>query len=157
MQLIRYLNLTSYKTNSIAKKIVKSNFFQMQEFNIDWNRILKNDPLKCAQSLICQILAGAEEDNKDVIPIIHFLKYVLSSFIRHFKKYAMLIINHDIFFKNYRYAIDIGAPEEIEIAYQRGQNATGFSEKCYKSYPYCPYAARTMLKILHIYSYIFGD
>lgn len=48
----------------------------MKEFDIDWNRILKNDPLKCAQSLICQIVAGAEQDNKDVFPLIHLLEYV---------------------------------------------------------------------------------
>lgn len=51
----------------------------MKEFNIDWNRILKNDPLECAQSLICQITAGAEQDNKDAIPIIYLLEYVLIS------------------------------------------------------------------------------
>lgn len=53
---------------------------KQQEFNIDWNRILKNDPLKCAQSLICQICAGAERDNKDVTPIIHLLEYVFNIF-----------------------------------------------------------------------------
>lgn len=50
--------------------------FHSKEFTIDWNRILKNDPLKCAQSLICQIVAGAEQDNKDVLPMVHLLEYV---------------------------------------------------------------------------------
>lgn len=53
--------------------------------------------------------------------------------------------------------MNVGAPKEIEKAYLRGRNLIGVSEKCYINYPYCPYAARTMLKILHIYSYIFGD
>lgn len=60
-------------------------------------------------------------------------------------------------FENFRYAIDNGAPKDIETAYFLGKNSTGFSEKCFKNYQYCPYAARTMLKILHMYSYIFGD
>lgn len=68
-----------------------------------------------------------------------------------------MLLNSLIILHLHRYAIDIGAPEEIEMAYLRGKNLTGSSEKCYPSYPYCPYAAQTMLKILHIYSYIFGD
>lgn len=32
---------------------------------IDWNRIQNNDPLNCAMSLICQIVAGAENNNNE--------------------------------------------------------------------------------------------
>lgn len=39
--------------------------FKVDKFDIDWDRILRNDPMKCAQSLICQIFGGAEEDNED--------------------------------------------------------------------------------------------
>lgn len=79
------------------------------------------------------------------LPRVRKLAYSLRSTISHF---------NFIFF---RYAIDNGAPNDIEVAYLRGKNATGFSEKCFNNYQYCPYAARTMLKVLHIYSYIFGD
>lgn len=60
-------------------------------------------------------------------------------------------------FEHFRYAIDNDAPKDIELAYFRGKNLTGSPEKCFQNYQYCPYAARTMLKILHMYSYIFGD
>lgn len=54
--------------------------FELKEFNIDWNRIMKKDPLKCAQSLICQIVAGAELDNKDIFPIKHLIEYANEHF-----------------------------------------------------------------------------
>lgn len=53
--------------------------------------------------------------------------------------------------------MNVGVPNKIEVAYKNGMKFTGFPEKCYKNYTYCPYTARTMLKILNIYSYIFGD
>lgn len=57
---------------------------------------------------------------------------------------------------HFRYAIKAGAPKEIELAHNHGKNSTKSFELCYKHYPYCPYSARTMLKILRLYSYIFG-
>lgn len=50
----------------------------------------------------------------------------------------------------------IGVPKEIELAHTYGKNAINSYEMCYSSYPYCPYSANIMLKILKIYSYIFG-
>lgn len=49
----------------------------------------------------------------------------------------------------------VDVPKEIETAYTHGEKSTKTHEKCYKYYPYCPYSARTMLKVLEIYSYIF--
>lgn len=46
--------------------------FKVDKFDIDWKRIISNDPLGCAQLLICQVVAGAEKDNEDAI-IIHAL------------------------------------------------------------------------------------
>lgn len=46
----------------------------MEDVKIDWERILNSDPLKCAQSLICQIVAGAEKDNKEVFILNQFLE-----------------------------------------------------------------------------------
>lgn len=42
---------------------------KVERFDIDWDRILKNDPLKCAQSLICQVIAGAEKNNEEAVII----------------------------------------------------------------------------------------
>lgn len=46
-------------------------------------------------------------------------------------------------------------PIEIQLAYTYGQKSMETHEKCYKHYPYCPYSARMMLKVLEIYSYLF--
>ncbi|XP_055302774.1 uncharacterized protein LOC129568642 isoform X2 [Sitodiplosis mosellana] len=102
----------------------------VERFEIDWDRILKHDaPFKCAQSLICQITAGTEKDNEDALIISHLLEYAMTGG---------------------------GVPEEIELAHSRGKQSEKSFERCYKHYPYCPYSARTMLKVLQIYSYIFG-
>lgn len=37
----------------------------MEDIEIDWNRIQDSDPLNCAMSLICQIVAGAENNNSE--------------------------------------------------------------------------------------------
>lgn len=46
-------------------------------------------------------------------------------------------------------------PKEIKLAHNRGKSEKSF-EACYKFYSYCPYSARTMLRVLQIYTYIFG-
>lgn len=51
----------------------------------------------------------------------------------------------------------IDVPNEIETAYLHGINSTQSFEKCYKKFPYCPYSARIMLKLLQLYSYVFGE
>lgn len=50
--------------------------FQIKDFKINWDQILNNDPLKCAQSLICQVVAGAEQENEDAIIIKNLVEYV---------------------------------------------------------------------------------
>lgn len=47
-------------------------------------------------------------------------------------------------------------PKEIELAHNRGKQSEKSFERCYKFYKYCPYSAHTMLKLLQIYTYIFG-
>lgn len=49
---------------------------KVNKFAIDWEQILKRDPLKCAQSLICQIVAGAENNNQEAIIINELVRYV---------------------------------------------------------------------------------
>lgn len=48
--------------------------FKVINFHIDWEQILKKDPLKCAQSLICQVVAGAEPKNQDAIIINELMR-----------------------------------------------------------------------------------
>lgn len=50
----------------------------------------------------------------------------------------------------------LGVPKEIEMAYSRGNKSKKSFEQCYKYYQFCPYSARTMFKLLKIYSFIFG-
>lgn len=47
--------------------------FKIEKFEIDWERILKKDPLECAQSLICQIVSGTENQDEDAI----IMKYLI--------------------------------------------------------------------------------
>lgn len=79
-QVFRFSFVTPFFYTRKKYCLVEHFSFKIKEFNIDWGRILKNDPLRCAQSLICQISAGAEKDNKDVIPIVHLLEYVFNTF-----------------------------------------------------------------------------
>lgn len=55
--------------------------FKVEKFDIDWDRILKNDPLGCAQLLICQVVAGAEKENEEAIIIHTLLEYVRTTTI----------------------------------------------------------------------------
>lgn len=56
-----------------------------------------------------------------------------------------------------RYGIKNGAPQKIQNAYEFGLKSDNYSEKCLKKYSMCPYTAKTMLKILAVYSYLFGS
>lgn len=50
----------------------------------------------------------------------------------------------------------VDTPQEIETAYNHGKSAMNSDEMCYKHYSYCPYSARTMLKILQYHAFLFG-
>lgn len=50
--------------------------YQLENFVIDWDRIISNDQLSCARSLICQITAGAERDNQEAKLIEALVQYV---------------------------------------------------------------------------------
>lgn len=62
-------------------------------------------------------------------------------------------INIGDYLRVFRYGLANGAPKAIENAYSLGLSAHKNYEKCYKQYPYCPYSAKTMLKLLQLYSY----
>jgi len=55
---------------------VGQNFTQLEqafEHKIDWDKILKSDPLGCALSLICQLAAGAERKDDEANKIYEFI------------------------------------------------------------------------------------
>lgn len=43
------------------------------EQKIDWEKILKRDPFKCALSLVCQLSAGADKKSEEANGIYEFI------------------------------------------------------------------------------------
>ncbi|KAH8378319.1 hypothetical protein KR093_010728, partial [Drosophila rubida] len=90
---------------------------------IDWKRILARDPFECLQSLICQLMSGAEAHSSEAELLMDFLESSLEM-----------------------------APAKIGRAFSRGLALRGRSERCYDEYPFCLYSAKTMLRILSWFS-----
>ncbi|KAH8376166.1 hypothetical protein KR200_006668, partial [Drosophila serrata] len=90
---------------------------------IDWKRILSRDPFECLQSLICQLMSGAEAK----VPEAELLMDYLESSIEM-------------------------APIKIGRAFSRGLALRGSTELCFNEYPFCLYSAKTMLRILRWFS-----
>lgn len=86
---------------------------------VDWKRILSRDPFECLQSLVCQLLSGAEKNSAEAVLICDFLEENISV-----------------------------APAKIGRAFSRGLAYRGQTERCYDEYPFCWYSAKTMLKML---------
>lgn len=47
---------------------------KLDDIEVNWNRVLQNDPLNCALLLICEISAGAEDHNKEAHNIFAFVQ-----------------------------------------------------------------------------------
>ncbi|XP_037813459.1 uncharacterized protein LOC119604726 [Lucilia sericata] len=90
---------------------------------IDWKRILSRDPFECLQSLVCQLLSGAEKNSHEALMMCDFLEENISV-----------------------------APAKIGRAFSRGLAYRGRTERCYEEYPFCWYSAKTMLKMLKWFS-----
>ncbi|KAM8716031.1 hypothetical protein ACLKA7_002988 [Drosophila subpalustris] len=90
---------------------------------IDWKRILARDPFECLQSLICQLMSGAEAHSNEAELLMNFLESSLEM-----------------------------APAKIGRAFSRGLALRGSTERCYDEYPFCLYSAKTMLRILRWFS-----
>ncbi|XP_017056387.1 uncharacterized protein LOC108098166 [Drosophila ficusphila] len=90
---------------------------------IDWKRILSRDPFECLQSLICQLMSGAEAK----VPEAELLMDYLESSVEM-------------------------APVKIGRAFSRGLALRGSTELCFNEYPFCLYSAKTMLRILRWFS-----
>ncbi|KAH8403238.1 hypothetical protein KR222_008687, partial [Zaprionus bogoriensis] len=90
---------------------------------IDWKRILARDPFECLQSLICQLMAGAEAHCPEAELLMDFLESSLEM-----------------------------APVKIGRAFSRGLALRGNSDRCYNEYPFCLYSAKAMLRILRWFS-----
>ncbi|XP_065090786.1 uncharacterized protein LOC135711751 isoform X2 [Ochlerotatus camptorhynchus] len=104
------------------------------EKQIDWNGMLKRDPLKCSLSLICQLAAGAELKNDAANAIFEFIHYSVENS------------------KN--------VPKKIVHSFERGLGFNKFNEtdfeNCYPHYPLCIYSVKTMMKLLDLHTKIFG-
>ncbi|XP_058830249.1 uncharacterized protein LOC131689287 isoform X1 [Topomyia yanbarensis] len=132
MKLSKPLFMASGKreTTTINRTSVLNNFEQ----KIDWNSILKRDPLKCSLSLICQLAAGAEPKNTAANAIYEFIFYSIEN-------------NKNV-------------PKRIEQSFSRGLSFNKFngtdSKNCFAHYPLCFYSANTMMKLLDLHAKIFG-
>ncbi|XP_037033903.1 uncharacterized protein LOC119072732 [Bradysia coprophila] len=112
----RDLNAVSYEMDTI------------ENFDVNWPKILEFDPLKCALSLICELTSGAEKENPEASNIKAVVQY---SIVR-------------------------GAPDEVDKAYQFGARNPNLFSKCREEYPFCPYSAKVMLKLLDLHNTVFG-
>ncbi|XP_030383845.1 uncharacterized protein LOC115631274 [Scaptodrosophila lebanonensis] len=90
---------------------------------IDWKRILSRDPFECLQSLICQLMSGAEAASQEAELLMDFLESSVEM-----------------------------APAKIGRAFSRGLALRGSTDRCYDEYPFCLYSAKTMLRILRWFS-----
>ncbi|XP_022228620.2 uncharacterized protein LOC111078315 [Drosophila obscura] len=90
---------------------------------IDWKRILSRDPFECLQSLICQLMSGAEAAAPEAELLMDYLESSLEL-----------------------------APAKIGRAFSRGLALRGSTDRCYNEYPFCLYSAKTMLRILRWFS-----
>jgi len=90
---------------------------------IDWKRILARDPFECLQSLICQLMSGAEAHSNEAELLMNFLESSLEM-----------------------------APAKIGRAFSRGLALRGSTDRCFDEYPFCLYSAKTMLRILRWFS-----
>jgi len=78
---------------------------------IDWKRILARDPFECLQSLICQLMSGAEAHSSEAELLMNFLESSLEM-----------------------------APVKIGRAFSRGLALRGSSDRCFDEYPFCLYS-----------------
>ncbi|KAH8271097.1 hypothetical protein KR018_007820, partial [Drosophila ironensis] len=90
---------------------------------IDWKRILSRDPFECLQSLICQLMSGAEAEVPEAELLMDYLESSLEM-----------------------------APIKIGRAFSRGLAFKGSTELCFNEYPFCLYSAKTMIRILRWFS-----
>ncbi|XP_017013974.2 uncharacterized protein [Drosophila takahashii] len=90
---------------------------------IDWKKILSRDPFECLQSLICQLMSGAESKVPEAELLMDYLESSLEM-----------------------------APVKIGRAFSRGLALRGSPELCFSEYPFCLYSAKTMLRILRWFS-----
>ncbi|GBP06630.1 hypothetical protein EVAR_72547_1 [Eumeta japonica] len=111
-----------YRRNTIRQgnEIKRTN---ASAVTIDWKRILSRDPFECLQSLVCQLLSGAEHASEEALLLCDFLEENISV-----------------------------APAKIGRAFSRGLAYRGRTELCYNEYPFCWYSAKTMLKMLKWFS-----
>ncbi|XP_055684773.1 uncharacterized protein LOC129790944 [Lutzomyia longipalpis] len=94
---------------------------EQPEASIQWDTLLRHDPLLCAPSLVCQLAAGATVDFHEGVSI---------------KNFILTNANES-------------APEKVKKARELGHRADSVKE-CFKKFNFCPYSAKTMLRIIHL-------
>lgn len=104
---------------SLLRSKRSSPMVDIQQINQKWDQILEYDPLKCVESLVCQVSAGAEQNNTEARNILSVV-----GFTYHF------------------------VPEKIKHAYDLGRRLQNNTDKCFKEYPFCMYSAGFMLRLL---------
>lgn len=59
---------------------------EIQQINRKWDQILEYDPLKCVESLVCQVSSGAEKNNteaRNILSAVGFTYYFIPQKIKH--------------------------------------------------------------------------
>lgn len=93
---------------------------EIQKINQKWDKILEYDPLKCVESLVCQLSSGAEKNNTEAKSILNAV-----GFTYYF------------------------TPKKIKHAYDVGRRFANNTDKCFDEYPFCMYSAGFMLRLLN--------
>ncbi|XP_055710909.1 uncharacterized protein LOC129806380 [Phlebotomus papatasi] len=93
---------------------------------IQWDTVLRHDPLLCSVSLVCQLAAGAAE-----IPDFYEIRnFILSN-------------------------ANDSAPEKVKKARNLGRNANSVKE-CFQKFNFCKLSAKTMLRIIDLETTLFN-
>ncbi|XP_053960636.1 uncharacterized protein LOC128864900 [Anastrepha ludens] len=108
-----------HKFFNIPEQSISLNIANTTTLSIDWKRILSRDPFECLQSLICQLMSGAESHSREAKLLTEFLETTVAL-----------------------------APTKIERAFNRGLALRGATDRCYNEYPFCVYSAKTMIRVL---------
>uniref|UniRef100_A0A034V206 Uncharacterized protein n=1 Tax=Bactrocera dorsalis TaxID=27457 RepID=A0A034V206_BACDO len=111
--------VSSSNLRTRAKRDIYENVTNTTTLNIDWKIILSRDPFECLQSLICQLMSGADTHSLEAKLLMEFLEKTV-----------------------------VSAPVEVQFAFSRGLALHGSTETCYNVYPFCIYSANTMLRVL---------
>ncbi|XP_050096040.1 uncharacterized protein LOC126577974 isoform X3 [Anopheles aquasalis] len=133
MKLSRPLFMASMGKRDLGPSLSYNRTATLMDFEakINWNQLLRTDPLKCALSLVCQLAAGAEPQNDQAKLIYEFI--------------AFSVENSKTVPKPLKESFEIG------LKFNDNLQSKDNYEKCYRRYPLCSYSARTMLGFMSLF------